>query len=169
LARFDDNDLLADFIKRENINGDKTETTEADNQIKSAEVDARIDPYSEKYSYESCARFEIPSESTTVKDYLKSCREKLLDEIKRVNEEILTSMESEELTVDRDRKDDEYMEELKSQIFDKRFCFLLDLQDTRRKNDLFTEFKYLNNCLFSLTLVVTDFYMNPEETDLISK
>ncbi len=55
MARFDDNDLLADFIIRENINEDKTETTEADNQIKSGEVDARIDPYSEKYSYESCA------------------------------------------------------------------------------------------------------------------
>jgi len=129
LARFEDNDLFVDFVYRESENDDKTDMDEPDNQIESAQVDAYIDPYSDKYSYESCAPFEMPPESTTVKDYLNSCRHKLFEEMKRVKEEILRSVESEELRVDRDRKDDEeYMEELKSRIFAKRFCFLLDLR-----------------------------------------
>jgi len=168
LARFDDNDLLVDFVKRKSQNDDKTETSEKDEQIESAQNNVRIDPYSDKYSYESCARFEMPPESTTVKEYLNSSRNKLLDEMKKIKEEIFRSVESEELTVDQDRKDDEeYMEELKSQIFAKRFCFLFDFKETPRKTYSDLEIIYSNECLFDLCLIVTDFYMNSQETNVM--
>jgi len=76
-------------------------------------------------------------------------------------------MESEELTVDRDRKGDKYMEELKNEIFAKRFCFLFDPQEIQRKcySDLDTI--YSSEYLFELYLIVTDFYMNPQVANLM--
>jgi len=163
LARFDDNDLLADFVNKESKNDDKTEMTEEDNQVNSEKDDACYDPYSEKYSYESCVPFEMPPESTTVKDFLNSCRQKLIDEMKEVKEEIFKSTESEELIVDRERKDDEYIEELKSRIFANRFCFILDIQDINMNRQSLFEFTYSSDCLFELCLIVSDFYMNSQE------
>jgi len=79
--------------------------------------------------------------------------------------------ESQKLIVDLDKKEDEYIEDkdLKSKIFAKKYCFLLDLQETKRNIDIFSRVDYLNVFLFNLSLVVTDFYMNPEETNLTIK
>lgn len=101
------------------------------------------------YSYET--RNIVANESTTkIRDYLDVLRENAISEILKAKQHNLDSYKTKGLEID--SKNEEKIEELKSQLFADMFCFLLKI-DQYDFDDLY--------------LIICDFYLSPREIDYI--
>ena len=92
-------------------------------------VETVINPYeSQKYTIDrtDISKIEM-TEVSQVEDYMNKMRQKAIDEIKKVQEENLKHYKAnkEKFKVDRENLNEEKLEELKSQLFANRYCFLV--------------------------------------------
>lgn len=89
-------------------------------------------------------------------EYMNKVRQTAIDEIRKVEEENLTFYKAnrEKFKVDRKNLTEEKLEELKSQLFANRYCFLVKKQP-----------EY--STIFELHIVITDFYLRESEIDYI--
>ena len=96
---------------------------------------------------------------------LNKARDKSIDAIRKVQNENLDfyNANKEKLKLDRTNVTKENkLEELKSQLFSNRFCFLLDFE----KNRLYSIDREIES-LFKLRTVITDFYLRESDIDYI--
>lgn len=116
---------------------------------------------------------ETPYKMTTT-EYLNMVREKAIEEIRKAQEENLQYYRDnkEEFKVYRENlADDEKIEELRSNLFANRFCFLVYVE---KIESTFTDENFHNwqrseryLSLFKLHLVITDFFLAQSDIDLI--
>ena len=108
------------------------------------------------------SEFAIVTEVTQVEDYLNEVRQKAIDEIRKVKDENLDHYNG--------NKDkfklfsDDNLEELKSNLFANRFCFLVNIKTIGIKC---WETTVRNGSLFKLHIVITDFYLNESDIESI--
>ena len=103
-----------------------------------------------------------PTDISEIKDiskaqeYMNKVREKAIDEIRKVQDENLEYYKAnkDKFKVDRINLTEEKWEELKSQLFDNRYCFLVKKEP-----------KY--STIFELHIVITDFYLRESDIDYI--
>ena len=101
-------------------------------------------------------------------------REKAIDEIRKVQEENLEYYRDnkERFNVDRENLTEEKLEELRSNLFANRFCFLVNVPD-------YVYISSYKTCtdrdsranrsisLFKLHIVITDFYLRESDIDYL--
>ena len=91
-------------------------------------------------------------------DYLNEVRQKAIDSIRNVQEENLQfyNANKKKFKIDKSNLNEENkLEELKSQLFANRFCFLLEFE-------LYSTYKN-KKPLFKLQTVITDFYLSESD------
>ena len=121
-------------------------------------IETLKNPY-EKQNYRikttKIPKIEI-NDISEAKEYMNRARQKAIDEIRKVEEENLKFYKAnkEEFKVDRKNLTEEKLEELKSQLFANRFCFLV------KKQPVYTT-------IFELHIVITDFYLRESEIEYI--
>lgn len=123
----------------------------------------RQDPYSCEYKYAddiSVDTGRVEPGVTRAKEYLDLVRTKAIGEINKAREHNLNTYElrKDAYKINRDEMTDERLRELKSRIFAEKFCFLLMI-DTFEGNP--------NQCLYKLYTVITDFYLNRSDLNLL--
>lgn len=128
------------------INDDKSGT------IKSYENEAEIDPYSTEYKYDNDNQI-IPEEMSnlTVEEYLNKTRAKIISELEKLEKEALKYFKSNSsrFSVEIRKFNEQQINELTSQLFANKFCFLMNFDQNNTANT------------FKLSLVVIDFYLEP--------
>lgn len=149
--------------------GNKSETTYG---VRSFE-----NPYeSEKYTAFGQRYFTEKPDKMGPTEYLNMVREKAIEEIRKAQEENLQYYRDniEKFKVYRENlinQDEEKIEELKSNLFANRFCFLVYVEKIERTwtNEKFLNWQRLQRylSLFNLHLVITDFYLAQSDIDLI--
>ena len=102
--------------------------------------------------------FNLWSESTKVIDYLNQVRMKTIEKLKKAQDEAFEyyKLNSSRFSYLKEMKDEEKLEELKSQLFAEKFYFQI-----RLKNE------YFNKWIFKLFTFVTDFYMSPSDINTL--
>ena len=95
------------------------------------------------------------TESTKVVDYLNQVRMRTIDELKKAQDEAFEyyTLNSSQFNY---LKDEEKLEELKSQLFSQKFYFQLRLSNKKNSRWVFNFFKF-----------VTDFYMSSSDIDYL--
>ena len=106
------------------------------------------------------------------KKYMNKIREKAIEEIRKVRDENLeyNKANKERLKLDKENLTEEKLEELKSQLFAKKYCFLVNkrpiyerYQEGMQINRYFERY----SPLFNLHTVITDFYLRQSDIDYI--
>ena len=99
-------------------------------------------------------------------EYMNKVRQKAIDEIIKVQDENLEYYKAnkEKFKVDRENLTEEKLEELKSQLFSNRFCFLIK-REPLNNTEKGSKQKY--GPLFNLHTVITDFYLSKSDIDYI--
>ena len=95
-------------------------------------------------------------------DKLNRARQKSIDAIRKVQNENLDFYNANKEKFKLDRTTENKLEEIKSQLFSNRFCFLLDFE----KNSLYSIEREIES-LFKLRTVITDFYLRESDIDYI--
>ena len=110
-------------------------------------------PY--RIEYENDLKINVTQGSTKIHEYLNLVRSKAIEEINKAKEENLQRYEINKL---RNKIDgtEEKLEEMRRELFEKKFCFLLRI-------DYDYIFNEENNNLFKLHTIVTDFYLDQYE------
>ena len=116
----------------------------------------------------SINRTDIPeiTEISQAEDYMNNVRQKAIDEIRKVQDENLEYYKAnkDKFKVDRKNLTEEKLEEIKSQLFSNRFCFLVEKKPLNmlknKSNDRYGP-------LFNLHTVITDFYLRESDIDYI--
>lgn len=118
------------------------------------DVEVYNNPYSYRYVYPTLdTSLTVPL--TTVWQYVNTVRSKFIDEIKRIQSVNLQSFEAKRATI---KSRQLSIEQLKCHLFAEKFCFLLHVDEFNQQP---------NNCLFKLSLIVTDFYLNSSDLDTL--
>ena len=131
-------------------------------------VETYNNPYkSQKYTIDRTDISEI-RDISQAEEYMNKMRQKAIDEIRKVQDENLKfyNANKEKFKVDRENLTEEKLEELKSQLFANRYCFLV------KKEPIYIYFhlndnKNLKFPLFNLNTVITDFYLRESDIDYI--
>ena len=99
-------------------------------------------------------------------EYMNKVRQQAIDEIRMVQDENLKFYKAnkEKFKVDRKNLTDEKLEELKSQLFANRYCFLVKKQPIEIREHWEKPSKIP---LFNLHIVITDFYLRESDIDFI--
>ena len=148
--------------------GEKYDPSYFDNYGNVYGVETIYNPYKpQKYSINrtDISETEITDKAKAV-EYMNKVRQKAIEEIRKVQDENLEYYKAnkDKLKVDRKNLTEEKLEELKSQLFANRFCFLV------KKEPYYLFFdsgdnKDIKNPLFYLHTVITDFYVR--ESDIV--
>lgn len=137
-------------------------------EIKTYEVETVNNPYEyAMYSNDRNVILEI-IENRHVEEYMNKMRQKVIDEIRKVQVENLEYYEEnkEKFKVDRENLTEEKLEELKSQLFANRYCFLVNKEQIYLWEDLNNR-NVIKRPLFNLHTVITDFYLRQSDIDYI--
>ena len=145
-----------------------------DEQIDDEEYQEKIygieeitDPYRFDTTFDKRLSFNAgKKESIKTSDYLNKVRSFLIDEIRKVEKELIETYESNKTGFK--FKKDSSIEVMKKTLFKNRFCFLLDTQ-ADQKTDVSSR-RYLKSNrkrVFNLCLIVTDFYLSNAQLKLI--
>ena len=108
---------------------------------------------------------EITNKSQVV-EYMNKVRQKAIEEIRKVQDENLEYYKANKdlFKIDRENLTEEKFEELKSQLFATKFCFLLKREPLNMLKD---ESKDRYAPLFNLHTVITDFYLRQCDIDYL--
>lgn len=120
-------------------------------------VDAYNDPYSWKYKYDAASDLKVTPGLTKVHDYLTMLRERVIEVLKNAQQFNLDWFRDNKskIHIERDNMSKENIELLKSQLFEKKFCFVLKIDKFK------TMFNTVDNkCLYRLYTIVCDFYLS---------
>lgn len=101
-------------------------------------------------------------------EYLNKTRQKAVDEIRKVKEENLEYYKAnkDKFKVDRKNLNEEKLEELKSQLFANKYCFLIH-KTLFGVSKEYKDIDWDEELLLSLNLVITDFYLRESEIEFI--
>lgn len=131
------------------------------------------DSYSEEYECKQSESVYAPNKIKMC-DYLNSIRDEMIVQIRRVEAENLEHYEaikSSLVKVDQDASGKLYQKQvecLKKKLFEKKFCYLLELDKIWSESEQPGNKKLvLNNWPFKLCLVVLDFYLTPQQQSLL--
>lgn len=98
------------------------------------------------------------SEATRVEDYLNEVRQKAVDEIKRLKNETFDFYNANKMRFSATTTN------LRSQLFAKKYCFLVNIERIRSGNRNFIN---RNSSLFTLHTVITDFYLSESDVEYL--
>ena len=107
----------------------------------------------DQYKYDTV---DLWSESTKVVDYLNQVRMRTIEELRKEQNEALEYYKLNSLVFQNQLKDETKIEELKSQLFGKKFYFQVLYKPS-----------YRDNWIFNLFTICVDFYMSPDDIDLL--
>lgn len=99
--------------------------------------------------------FSHTSKSTQVVDYLNEVRQKAVDEINRLKNETFDFNNA--------NKEKFSATNFKSQLFAKKYCFLVNIERIRSGNN----FVNRNSSLFKLYTLITDFYLSESDIEYL--
>jgi hypothetical protein len=110
------------------------------------------DPFSSEYKYDNNTTNNQISPNLTVEDYFNKTRSQVIAELKILEKEALEyyASNSTQFPVNIEKYDKEQINELKSQLFANKFCFLLNFENFNKKDTQ----------SFKLTTIVLDFYLD---------
>lgn len=115
--------------------------------------------------------FTVRADITQVEYYLNEVRQKSIDEIRKVQEENLGFYKAnkEKFKVDKKNLTEKKLEELKSNLFAKSHCFLVNIKTIMTNKTIYkNKYKtYRNSSLFKLHTLVTDFYLEKSEIEFL--
>ena len=103
------------------------------------------------------SKFSLTSEATRVDDYLNEVRQKAVDEIKRLKNETFDFYNANKMRFSATTN-------LWSQLFAKKYCFLVNIERIRSGNRNFIN---RNSSLFTLHTVITDFYLSESDVEYL--
>jgi len=171
LEKYTEDDLLKDRFNR---NESKNEIYQPNEyslgdtfqmKFENISIQAYEDPYSDKYNYAECTSTNprFLSQFLKVRDYLNMIRLEAIGEIKKAQQEHLDYYEANksEFKLDDRIMTKELIKNLKKEIFSKKYCFLLELEQ------LCVIEQVPNASFFKLHTVVTDFYLEECEEKIL--
>lgn len=163
-------DLMPHFVPNAHIKSNKTQSPNFPQIYKlktpsfSEMFDLITDPYSDEYSYNQIASISTPlrfSGNQKIHDYLNEVRDKLIDELRRVENETQAYLETikNSMRVDLHKSVSDQVEQVRRAVFARKFCFILKIDTIT----LDTYQELVNSSPFKMYLFVIDFYMDRSE------
>ena len=129
-------------------------------------IEEFIDPYHFDHKSDRHSHLKVKDrKSITTNDYLNKVRSFLIDEIRKVEDESIELYESNKT---RYNFNSYSLEEMKKNLFKKRFCFLLDTKADQKSNDFSSSRRQkAKKRVFTLCLIISDFYLNEAQINQI--
>lgn len=139
---------------------DERREHDSDEKIETYGIDARIDPYIGQYCYddEACVNLD---KFTSVNEFVNATRTKAIEELTKAQSENLKRIEQLNINVA-----DLACEELESQVFEKKFCFVIEI-DFIGAVDIDGHVERIRSRVWSLYAIETDFYMSQSDIKLL--
>lgn len=151
------------------FNGDEPLDDDDDEEeiVRTRETDRFGDTYLENEKYKDCYEQKFTFEKkltskrfdpkkTTVDKYMSTARDEMIDELKKMKDEALKNYRS---MVESDQAVKLTESQLKSVLFAKNFCFIIE---AHKLNPYFDD--YSNTSPLNMYLVIIDFYLNEHMT-----